>query len=129
MQTREQGSMAETLALSWLQHHGYRFLEANYHRRIGEIDLVMQHPDNRTIVFVEVRFRSGQRFGGALASVDSRKQRKLRRTANAWLQKHADSMTPARIDVLALHPADRHTPEDQCWQSHQVTWVINAVEE
>ncbi|MGQ7843004.1 YraN family protein [Granulosicoccus sp. 3-233] len=129
MQTRDQGNIAENLARSWLQHHGYRFIEANYHRRVGEIDLIMQHPDERTVVFVEVRFRSRQQFGGALESVDFRKQRKLRRTANAWLQQHADDMTPARIDVLALSPADENTPLQQCWHSHQVLWVINAVEE
>ncbi len=129
MQTRERGNIAESLALTWFEHHGYRLIEANYNRRIGEIDLVMQHPDNHTIVFVEVRFRSRQCFGGALESVDFRKQKKLRRTANAWLQQHADSMTPARIDVLALCPADDNTPAQQRWQSHQVNWVVSAVEE
>ena len=129
MQRRERGSQAESLALTWLQHHGYRLIEANYHRRVGEIDLVVLDPDHRTIVFVEVRFRSQQQFGGALESVDYRKQRKLRRTANAWLQQHASSMTPARIDVIALCPAGEHTPEEQHWQGHQVNWVINAVED
>jgi len=129
MRTQERGSNAESLALTWLQHHGYQLIEANYNRRIGEIDLIVRHPDNRTVVFVEVRFRSHQHFGGALESVDYRKQRKLRRTAYAWLQQHESSMTPARIDVIALCPAHLHTPAEQYWQSHQVNWVINAVED
>lgn len=129
MQTRDRGNKAESLALSWLQHQGYSLIEANYNRRIGEIDLIVLHPDKHTIVFVEVRYRTRQDFGGALASVDYRKQNKLRRTANAWLQQHATSMTPARIDVIALCPANHDTEARQLWQSHQLNWVINAIED
>lgn len=129
MQTQESGQRAESIALSWLEHHGYELIERNFRRRVGEIDLVVRHPDGRCIVFVEVRYRSRRDFGGALESVDRRKQGKLIRTANAWLQQHADSMTPARIDVIALSDATCETPTSERWQSCQLQWMVNAVEE
>ena len=129
LQKRDQGNQAETLALSWLEHHEYRLIESNYNRRIGEIDLIVRHPDNRTVVFVEVRFRAQQQHGGALESVNHHKQQRLKRTANAWLQQRADSLTRARIDVIALSPASPKTPADLLWRGHELIWVISAIEE
>ena len=129
LQKREQGNQAEALALTWLEYHGYGLIESNYNRRIGEIDLIVRHPDNRTVVFVEVRYRSRQQFGSALESVNHRKQQRLKRTANAWLQQRADSLTPARIDVIALSPASSDTSAETLWHSHELIWVISAIEE
>lgn len=69
----------------------------------GELDLVME--DGPVIVFVEVRYRRREDFGGALESVDRRKQARLRRAAALYLQarpRQADR--PCRFDVLALAP-------------------------
>ncbi|WP_455385256.1 YraN family protein [Acidihalobacter prosperus] len=95
----ERGRAAERLALDYLRRRGLRLREANYRCRAGEIDLVMS--DGDSLVFVEVRQRSNPRFGGAAASVDAVKQRKLIATARHYLQAHgADS--PARFDVVAI---------------------------
>lgn len=128
MQNRQQGNDCENLARLWLESKGYDFIAGNYTRRIGEIDLIMRSPNRHTIVFVEVRYRGNQLFGGAIASVDAVKQNKLKRTANAWLQKNADSLTPARIDVIALSPQTHYTPTAQKWHGHELTWIRNAVE-
>jgi len=95
----EHGKLAETLARELLEANQLKLLETNYHCRYGEIDLIMQ--DKNTLVFVEVRFRTSERFGGAVASVDSKKQNKLRITAQHYLQKH-NSQLNARFDVVAL---------------------------
>ncbi len=129
LQKRNQGNQAEALALAWLEHHGYGLIESNYTRRIGEIDLIVRHPDNRTVVFVEVRYRARQQHGSALESVNYHKQQRLKRTANAWLQQRADSLTPARIDVIALSPASPATSADTLWQGHELIWVISAIED
>ena len=129
MHKREQGNTAEALALSWLEHPGYELIQANYLRRVGEIDLVVRHPDQRTVVFVEVRYRRLQDYGGALASVTPRKQQRLRRTAGLWLAQYGTDRTPARIDVIALCPASAQTPLERCWQGHDLCWVINAIED
>jgi putative endonuclease len=129
MHKRKQGERFELLAWSWLENHGYSLIDKNFARRIGEIDLIVQDPDNSTVVFVEVRFRSSERYGGAIASVDYRKQRKLARTANSWLQRYANQFTPARIDVIALKPALQNTPTKNYWRGFEVIWIKNAVEE
>lgn len=95
------GRIAEDRALEFLQQKGLRLLERNYRSRFGEIDLVME--DGRTVVFVEVRFRGTSRFGGALESVDRRKQAKLWATAACFIKERRLDR-PARFDVAALAP-------------------------
>lgn len=125
---RAKGDAAEDLAKSWLESQGYTALETNFNRRIGEIDLIMQGPGGSPIVFVEVRYRHNQTLGGALESVNFRKQNKIRRTAVAWLQMNADSRAEARIDVIAVSPAQPDTPAEQFWQGHRMVWIVNAIE-
>lgn len=95
----EQGKFAETLAQRLLESNQLRLLQKNYHCRYGEIDLVMQ--DKNTLVFVEVRFRKSDKFGGALESIDTKKQNKLRITAQHYMQKHNNTLN-ARFDVVTL---------------------------
>lgn len=113
----KQGMLAERRACRFLESRGLACLERNYRRRIGEIDLVMREQASNTIVFVEVRYRQRCDYGSALDSIDYRKQAKLRRTANAWLQQHADERTAARIDVVVFDGDD--APQ----------WIVNAIED
>lgn len=139
MNRQQQGRLAEQLARDYLEAAGYTFIEANFNRRVGEIDLVMRSPASQgsppSYVFIEVRYRHSTAYGGALASIDWKKQRKMLRVANAWLQKNATSRDPARIDVIALEPhrpchassATSHSEPD-LWRGHQLLWLQNAVE-
>ncbi|MFK8078447.1 MAG: YraN family protein [Granulosicoccus sp.] len=129
MQKKQVGDRAEKLALSWLESKGYQLIQSNYARRVGEIDLIVRHPDGTTIVFVEVRYRSSEQYGGALFSVNHIKQQRLIRTANSWLQRHASEHDHARIDVIALRPATSDKHHATLWQDHEIDWVKNAVEE
>lgn len=97
---QQRGQAAESAALAYLQGRGLVFCARNVRYRVGELDLVMR--DGSTIVFVEVRYRSPSRFGGALATVHVAKQRRLIRAAQCWLLQHRPTMTPAcRFDVVA----------------------------
>ena len=58
------GCQTEQLACEFLQASGLRLVQRNYRLKMGEIDLIML--DGDTLVFVEVRFRKNQRYGGAL---------------------------------------------------------------
>jgi len=98
----EAGRLAEDHALAYLQAQGLALVERNYRCRGGEIDLVMR--DGGKMVFVEVRYRADERFGGALASVGPRKQGRLIVAAAHYLAtKRIDR--PARFDVAAVSPA------------------------
>ena len=108
-----QGAQAETLACDYLQAKGLCLLAKNYRLRTGEIDLIMQ--DGAVIVFVEVRYRKTKRYGGALASINYQKQKRIIQTASHYLQYHAP-YAQARFDVVAIHP------------QQELQWLINAFE-
>jgi putative endonuclease len=97
----EQGRLAEDQALGFLQQAGLKLIARNFHSRYGEIDLIME--DGRTLVFVEVRYRSSDRYGSAEESVNHRKQARLVLTAASFL-KEKRLNRPTRFDVAALSP-------------------------
>ena len=110
--TRTVGNDAENLALRFLKKQGLTPVTQNYRCRLGEIDLVMLARD--CLVFVEVRFRSANRFATARQSVDSRKQLKLIKTAAVFLSKNQHYARHAiRFDVVAV--------DDQT-----VEWICDA---
>ena len=106
------GSAAEDLAARHLERHGLAIVERNWRCRAGEIDLVAR--DGATLVFVEVRLRTSAAFGGAAASVDAPKQRRILQAARLYLAGRAD--VPCRCDVVVL---DRLDPA-------RVEWIRDA---
>ncbi len=103
---RDKGADKERLAQTYLEAQGLRPVASNYRCRRGEIDLVMR--DGQTLVFVEVRYRASERFGGAAASVGLAKQRRLQAAAGHFLQGHGHgNALPCRFDVLAIGAGDR----------------------
>ena len=105
------GAAQEQAACRYLERHGLRLLARNHRCRHGEIDLVMRDAD--TLVFVEVRYRRGGRFGTAADSVDIHKQRRLAAAAGHYLQSHPSPL-PCRFDVVAIGAGD------------QIDWIRNA---
>lgn len=98
---QQHGTWAEDTVQVHLERAGLRTLERNWQCRTGEIDLIMQYQE--VIVFVEVRYRKRNDYGGALASVDRRKQQRLTRAAQAWLQRRRRGNPPAaRFDVVTV---------------------------
>ena len=95
------GLLGEELALAHLLARGLKLVLRNYRCKLGEIDLVMM--DGRTLVLVEVRCRASNDYGGAAASIDWQKQRKLIKTGEHLLLKRSDLRRfPARFDVIAI---------------------------
>jgi putative endonuclease len=100
---RQLGQDAEDAALAHLVAQGLSLLARNVRYPFGEVDLVLR--DGPTVVFAEVRFRRGAGFGGAAASVDAAKRRKLVRASQAWLKHHREfAQAPCRFDVVAVSP-------------------------
>ncbi len=93
------GQQAEDFALDYLRNQGLALLERNYRSRYGEIDLIMREHD--ITVFAEVRYRSSDRYGGAVTSVDRRKQERLLATAQCYYKEKRPGGS-LRFDVLAL---------------------------
>ena len=93
------GALAEKQALSYLQAQGLYLICQNYYCRFGEIDLIML--DQGTLVFIEVRYRKNSDFGGAFASINNRKQRKIITTAKHYLST-LDNEPFCRFDAVAI---------------------------
>jgi len=96
---RKRGNKAEQQASKHLQSHGLKLLEKNFSTKAGEVDLIMR--DGETLVFVEVRYRKNTDFGGAAASVTTKKQQRIIKAALAYQQKHMPQSS-MRFDVVAI---------------------------
>ncbi len=114
--TRAKGNHGERLALDYLIQQGLTLVEQNINSRYGEIDILMR--DGEEWVFVEVRFRKSQHFGGGLESVDRSKQRKLINTAEYYIQTHHKThFDSCRFDMIEIS-GDINTPE--------INWIQDA---
>ena len=110
------GDQAESAALLHLEQAGLKLLARNVRYSVGELDLIMS--DAGTLVFVEVRQRRNDAFGGAAASIDWRKQRKCARAAQCWMKQNPSlSQQPCRFDAVLFSG----TAPD--WQ---LQWLKNA---
>ena len=69
------GARYEALACVHLQAAGLNLLARNFSTRFGELDLVMR--DRNVLVFVEVRYRAGTRFGSGAESITASKRPRL----------------------------------------------------
>jgi putative endonuclease len=110
--TQTIGREAEDRACAFLHGRGLRVIERNFRCRGGEIDLIMR--DGGTLVFVEVRLRSRPEWGGAAASIDRHKQRRLTLAAQHYLVRRPWP-GPCRFDVVALDGAD------------DINWIRDAI--
>ena len=100
MRRQEIGAWGEELALHLLEAQGYDIRARNWRAPGGEVDLVAQ--DGDTVVFVEVKTRTGSRFGTPEEAVTAIKRRRLQRAAWAYLLAHDLLDAPWRIDVIAV---------------------------
>ena len=94
------GISGENLACAELRRRGYAIVERRYRTRLGEIDIIAK--DGNTIVFVEVKARLSDDFGGAAAAVTAWKQRRVARMAMDYLSRHHLHECPCRFDVIAI---------------------------
>ena len=93
------GAAAEELAAVFLEGQGLRIIERNYRCRFGEIDLVAR--SGAALVFVEVRARKSEAFGGAAGSITAAKRRRLVAAARHYLARHRVSRA-CRFDVVLI---------------------------
>ena len=119
MDRRQIGQSAEDIAANFLQAQGVRLLLRNYRRRLGELDLVACEGD--ILLIIEVRTRASEQYGGAAASIDLQKRRRIICAAQQLLQERKDlAQLRARFDVVVVwNPG---TPEPR------VEWIKHAFE-
>ncbi len=105
------GQIQEEIALEFLQTKGLILIEKNFRSKMGEIDLIMKDPcyqNNPYLIFTEVRYRTNPYYGSGLESIHQGKIKKIKRTAELYLQKKKwTNKVFCRFDVISLsHSAD-----------------------
>lgn len=100
---KSQGDNYELQAAALIEDSGLRLLERNFRGKTGEIDIIAE--DSGQLVFIEVRARSNRYYVSAAGSVNARKQGRIVRTAQLFLQQRPQwANTPCRFDVIAFEP-------------------------
>ncbi|HBT97510.1 MAG TPA: YraN family protein [Desulfobulbaceae bacterium] len=93
------GRWGERLAADFLRERGHIIVQQNYRKKYGEIDIITK--DGDTLVFVEVKTRTSQRYGGAAAAVTVKKQRQITKAALEYMSGQP-LQTAARFDVVCV---------------------------
>ena len=108
--TKSLGQRGERVAEAYLKKGGYRILARNLTSRVGEIDLLAEAPDGRTVVVVEVK-------AGVAGNpppevhVNAAKRRKLIRLVPTWARRLGMTDRPWRFDVVAVVFSEGEAPE------------------
>ena len=111
MTRAEIGALGEQLAVDHLQSLGLRVMERNWRCRYGELDVIAVDDAAQTAVFVEVKTRTSDQFGGVAQAVTPQKVRRLRRLVGLWLATHDGRWAQVRIDVVGVRIGRRRVPE------------------
>ncbi len=110
---------AEEIAAQFLAAAGLSVVLRNYRRRLGELDLVARHGD--VLVVAEVRTRASAAYGGAAASVDASKRRRIVRATQQLLQQRRElARLRVRFDVIVVNEPTSACP--------RVEWIKQAFE-
>ena len=104
------GARGERIAARYLRRRGYHILETRARNVYGEVDIIAV--DRRTVVFVEVKTRKSLSAGHPAEAVTTDKQRRITRSALAYLKHHQLLQHASRFDVIAiLWPSHQRRPE------------------
>jgi putative endonuclease len=97
---QELGARGEDLAARHLEHIGLEVIERNWRHRSGELDIIAR--EGETMVFVEVKTRSGIGYGTPAEAVTYTKQTRIRGLALQWLSLRGGPWVHIRFDVIAI---------------------------
>ncbi len=101
MNKRETGAYYENLACEYLVENGARILNRNFRNKKGEIDIIAK--DGKYLAFVEVKYRSGDRYGAAEEAVGFSKQKVICRVSDFYMKRFGIGPDrPVRYDVVAI---------------------------
>ncbi|MFZ5352584.1 MAG: YraN family protein [Bacillota bacterium] len=97
---KQLGSDGEDIACKYLFSKGYRVLQRNFTCKIGEIDIVAAERD--TLVFIEVKTRTSEKYGKPCEAVSASKQKKIVKTALWYMTQFKMFDYMSRFDVIEL---------------------------
>jgi putative endonuclease len=91
----------EQIAARHYRLRGYRILGANVRAGGHELDLIARRGGR--LLFVEVKERARNSYGGPVGAVNREKRRRVRHAAASWLQTHPETAAlEIRLEVAAI---------------------------
>jgi len=99
--TTSKGRRAEALAALCLERAGLVVVARNWRRPEGELDLIAKEADG-TLIFVEVRSRTGTSFGHPLETIGRTKRRRVVNAARLFLAEGPTGASGYRFDVVSV---------------------------
>lgn len=90
----------EEIAAKYLQNNGYTIIDRNFRARNTEIDIVAVR-DN-SLVFVEVKTRTSNKFGTPFESINYFKLKSLTKAAQHYKISHKNLPEAMRIDAISV---------------------------
>ena len=98
---KDKGKYGENIAIDFLEKNGYIILEKNFRfSRYGEIDIIAL--DKEIIVFVEVKFRTSNKYGMPIEAITTHKKNHLIKSALFYLQEKKCFGKPCRFDIISI---------------------------
>ena len=94
------GNKGEKLVEAYLKKQGCKILLRNYRTPFGEADIIAQDGDE--IAFIEVKTRSGDKFGAPKEAVGKDKQRRYYQIAKCYWVQNGEEPN-ARFDVAEVY--------------------------
>lgn len=94
------GDFGEEIVSKYIQQKGYSIVEKNFHSRFGEIDIIAKNDEY--IVFIEVKTRKNNSVISGIEAVDTKKQKKIIKTAMIYLNGNHIELQP-RFDVVEVN--------------------------
>src|ERR1700750_2426573 len=98
-QHNDLGRLGENLAKTHLENSGYQILNFNWTHGKAEVDLIAYK--DKTIIFAEVKTRTGNAFGEPEDFVDRRKQKLLATAADEYIYL-MDHQGEVRFDIISV---------------------------
>ncbi|PIW70229.1 MAG: YraN family protein [Ignavibacteriales bacterium CG12_big_fil_rev_8_21_14_0_65_30_8] len=105
------GNKGEELAAEFLEKINYKIIEKNYRFGKGEIDIVCEDPNNKNLVFVEVKSRTNLNFGDPIYALTKRKMVQLRKIADAYIYEKKIDNIDCRFDVVTILYKPKEKPD------------------
>jgi len=99
---KTKGNWGERMAVKHLKSRGYRILNTNYRAPLGELDIVAT-PDERLLVFVEVKTRQDNAYGAPCESITYHKRRKINQAAAQYMARFFMQDVSVRFDVIEVY--------------------------
>lgn len=111
MNKRTKGFEYEELSKKYLINQGLEYIESNFYTKFGEIDLIFLE-NSEVLVFVEVKYRSSNRYGVSLEAINYQKQKRMINTGNVYITK-INWEQSVRYDIIGI-------------DKEKITWIKNA---